>query len=271
MITQHFAIGDLQGCLTEFDALLAKIQYDRHQHRLWLCGDLINRGPDSIGVIRRIQELPVEPVIVLGNHDLHFLAVHSGAKPMKASDTFDDMLDSPDSDAICDWLASQKLVYHDSNFGFTMAHAGIAPMWSIEQAQAFGREVEAVLNSNQRDELFNNMYGNKPAKWSDDLASWDRLRVIINYCTRMRYCDADGTLALKCKVPPGFQPDNLMPWYQVPNRPAAQDKIIIGHWASLWGKANTPNIYALDTGCVWGGELTAMRLEDEQLFSVPAT
>lgn len=273
MITQHFAVGDIQGCLVEFNALLKAIQFDPHQHQLWLCGDLINRGPNSLGVIRMIRDLPISPVIVLGNHDLHFLAVWSGEKPLKEGrDTFHDILDSPECNEICEWYLRWPLVHHDASLGFTLAHAGIAPMWGIDEAVAYSKEVERVLRSpTERHELFANMYGNKPKLWQDNLAGVERLRVITNYCTRMRFCKEDGGLELKCKVPPGHQPNDLMPWFKVPGRKAHADKIIFGHWASLWGRANTTNIYALDTGCVWGGELTAMRLEDEMLFSVPGS
>jgi bis(5'-nucleosyl)-tetraphosphatase (symmetrical) len=272
MVTQNFAIGDIQGCLKELKALLKAIQYDKHAHRLWLCGDLVNRGPDSLGVIEFIRDLPVEPRIVLGNHDLHLLAMASGVKDTRAKDNFYDVLDSPDCDDHCHWLRQQKLVHHDSNLGYTMVHAGIAPAWSIADAVQYSNEVERVLQGDDEGahHYFEKMYGSKPSQWSEDLTGMKRLRLITNICTRMRYCYEDGSLDLKDKSPPGFQHEDLIPWFKVAKRKAKKDNILFGHWASLQGRANTKHVYALDTGCVWGGSLTAMRLEDEAFYAVPA-
>lgn len=272
MVTQHFAIGDIQGCLDELKALLKLIQFDPHVHKLWLCGDLVNRGPDSLGVIEFLRDLPIKPVIVLGNHDLHLLAMASGVKEPRGKDNLFDILDSTECDDHCNWLRQQKLVHHDPELSFTMAHAGIAPVWTIADACKYAAEVEQVLKSDDdvAFDFFANMYGSKPKTWRTDLEGHKRLRLITNYCTRMRFCYDDGSLELKTKSEPGKQEPDLFPWFTIANRKAVNNKIIFGHWASLGGQANTKNIYALDTGCVWGGALTAMRLEDEQRFSVPA-
>lgn len=265
----NYAIGDIQGCYQPLQELLAAIAFNPAQDRLWLVGDLVNRGPQSLEVLRFISQLATKPIIVLGNHDLHLLAVHSGVRRISRHDTFQDVLAAEDADELCDWLRQQPLIYHDKALAVTMVHAGIPAQWSLQDALHFAQEAQQVLQSEQHAEFFQHMYGNQPALWNDNLEGWDRLRLIINYFTRMRFCTELGELNLKSKTGPTNPPPGTKPWFAVSDRKTHDDTIIFGHWAALEGKAETKNIYALDTGCVWGGQLTAMRLEDRQLFSVP--
>jgi len=264
-----YAIGDIQGCYAEFQDLLALIQFDQNTDTLWLTGDLINRGPDSLAVLEFIQSIQSSVIITLGNHDLHFLAVAMQAVPYrKHKDTFADILQTKDLNKHCDFLLQQKLCHVKNDF--IMSHAGIPPQWDVATAQRLAREVETVLQSGQAAELFQHMYSDQPDIWNENLQSWERYRIIINYFTRMRFCDSDGRLALNCKSTLGSQPKGYHPWFSFDDRKAKDNKIIFGHWAALNGKVDTANVFALDTGCVWGGSLTAFRLEDQSYFSVSA-
>ncbi len=264
-----YAIGDIQGCNQQLQALLRKIQFNPHSDELWLAGDLVNRGPESLQVLRFLTQLPKPPVIVLGNHDLHLLAIYRGIRPLEPEDTINDVLAASDCDELCNWLRQQPLIHHDVDFAMTMVHAGIPPQWSVDEAQVYATEVETVLKSENHLELLKDMYGNEPAVWNEALTGFARLRLIINYFTRMRFCDAKGKLNLDVKTSLADQPQGYFPWYKIPNRKTKDDAIIFGHWAALAGQADTENIYALDSGCVWGGTLTALRLDDKTLFSVP--
>ena len=263
-----YAIGDLQGCYDSLQRLLDHIRYDDSNDRLWFTGDLVNRGPDSLKCLRFVKDLGERAVTVLGNHDLHLLAVARGHSHQRRKDTLDDILEAPDHEALMSWLASQPLLHRDADLGYAMVHAGLPPQWDLDQARACAREAEAVLQGPKRDDFLAVMYGDQPDHWSPQLTGMERLRFIINCFTRMRFCDADGRLDLKYKGPPGSQRDGLMPWYEVPGRRSANEAIIFGHW-STHGRGQRHGAFALDTGCLWGGTLTAMRLDGEpEYFSV---
>lgn len=261
-----YAIGDVQGCYSSLQKLLEKIKFNTHQDTLWFTGDLINRGPESLATLRFIKNLKNKHT-VLGNHDLHFLAVANNAHPGVDEDTFQDILSAPDKDELIDWLTQQPLLHHDEKLNYIMVHAGLAPSWNLATAKSLAHEVENVLKTPKKIDFFNHMYGNTPALWNENLTGWERLRCVTNYFTRVRFCHADGSLELKNKGKVENAQD-LIPWFKIPNRANANVKIIFGHWAALGGITNTPNAYALDTGCVWGYCLTAMRLEDQERFSV---
>ena len=257
-----YAIGDVQGCFTALEELLAKIKFDSLRDTLWFTGDLVNRGPDSLAVLRFVKSLGVQHQTVLGNHDLHLLAVAYGAKKMRDSDTIKDILDAPDRDELIDWLRRQSLLVHNEKLNYVLVHAGIAPPWTLSQAKMLAGEVEQVLQSDDPVELFKHMYGNTPDHWDDELTGVERLRCIVNYFTRMRLCYADGRLDLDYKGAMRDKPAELIPWFDLPGRKTADTKIVFGHWAALGGVADVPNVFPLDTGCVWGNCLSAMRLED---------
>jgi len=261
-----YAIGDIQGCFESLQCLLEKIAFNPSVDKLWLVGDLINRGPDSLATLRFLYSIRHSIEFVLGNHDLHFIAVAYGVRTKGQSDTLDALLQAPDRQELIDWLRQGKLVHSDDRLAFTMVHAGIPPIWTLDQAQAYAREVEAVLQSRYCSEFLANMYGNSPKRWKNKLIGFDRLRLITNYFTRMRFCSADGKLELETKESAAAAPIGFAPWFSFSERKTAQSKIIFGHWAALEGKVNAPNLYALDTGCVWGGSLTALRLEDLRYF-----
>ena len=262
-----YAIGDIQGCYESLQCLLEKIAFNPEVDTLWLVGDLINRGPDSLATLRFLYSIRNSIEFVLGNHDLHFLAVAFGMRRKGQHDTLDALLNAPDRQELIDWLIQGKLLHTDEALGFTMVHAGIPPIWTLHQAQAHAREVEAVLQSRYCFEFFASMYSNQPNAWKNKLIGLDRLRIITNYFTRMRFCNEEGMLELETKENMSAAPPGFAPWFSFARRKTAQNKIIFGHWAALEGKTNTSNIYALDTGCVWGGSLSALRLEDEKLFS----
>jgi bis(5'-nucleosyl)-tetraphosphatase (symmetrical) len=256
-----WAIGDIQGCLEPFERLLAKIRFDATRDELWLVGDLVNRGPDSLGVLRRVHALRDRCRIVLGNHDLHLLAVAAGTGPYRRKDTFADVLEAPDAGVLLHWLQQQPLLHYDPGRHVVMTHAGMTPQWSLLDAQRLAREVEDVLRHGDAKRYFRAMYGNTPACWDESLEGTDRLRVITNYFTRMRFVDAAGALDLESKEGLGSAPPGFRPWFDWPDRRAAGVRIVFGHWAALAGKVDVPNVVALDTGCVWGGTLTAYDLD----------
>lgn len=263
-----YAIGDIQGCYSELMSLLHKINFDPNCDSLWFVGDLVNRGPESLQVLRFVKQLK-NCVSVLGNHDLHLLAVYHEKNSLKADHTLDDILQAPDAEELIKWMRLRPLMHYDADLGYALVHAGIYPLWTIAQAKRYAEEVEFSLQGEGHQNLLAVMYGNKPDIWNESLTGYDRLRFIFNCFTRMRFCSAAGQLELTAKNSKPASPPDYMPWFEVPNRPAKNDQIIFGHWAALCGKVTVPNVYALDTGCVWGRSLTAMRLEDKQLFSVP--
>lgn len=263
-----YVVGDIQGCFKPFTALLKLIHFNPQVDALWLTGDLVNRGPDSLAVLRFLMNLPKPPVVVLGNHDLHLLAVHSGQVALSPSDTLRPVLEAPDSAILCDWLRQQPLVHVDRARGYAMVHAGLPPQWTVEAAQQYAAEVEKILKSPDYQGLFAHMYGKMPAIWDEKLAGFERLRFIINAITRIRFCTVEGKLDFTSKGIIGAQPSDLYPWFEIPQRASREEKILFGHWAALEGKVDSPNVVALDTGCVWGKELTAIRLEDQKIFQV---
>lgn len=260
-----YVFGDLQGCYDELLVLLEQMNFDPNIDRLWFAGDLINRGPKNLETMQFIMGLR-DPIVVLGNHDLHFLAVAMKRHETMPSDTIADILNSQESSQIINFLRKQKLVHHDPLSGFTMVHAGIPPFWDLPTLLRRAKEVETALSGSDFEEFLTKMYGNEPSIWRDELSGHTRLRVITNYFTRLRYCDANGALELKHKT--RKQPHGFEPWFNIPR--VTPMKIVFGHWAALDGITHQSNIIALDTGCVWGQKLTAMRLEDKQLFSTPA-
>jgi bis(5'-nucleosyl)-tetraphosphatase (symmetrical) len=256
-----YAIGDVQGCYDELQQLLKEISFAEKRDRLWFVGDLVNRGPKSLEVLRFVKGLGERAVTVLGNHDLHLVTQHEGFERPRKDDTLQDVLAAKDRKVLVDWLRTRPLMHVEGEWA--MVHAGLVPKWSIERALALGKEAEAALAARGYREFLENMYGSKPERWSDDLEGWDRLRVIINAMTRMRFCTPDGTMDFKAKgeVPPaGFQP-----WFAL--RPKRDGTIVCGHWSAM-GLKLRPGLAAIDTGCVWGGSLTALRLDDRKLYQV---
>lgn len=257
-----FAVGDVQGCHEELKRLLERIGFDGREDTLWFTGDLVNRGPGSLEVLRFVKGLGRRALCVLGNHDLHLLAVAAGTARLRKDDTLDAVLAAPDRDEILDWLRRLPLLHHDANLGYTLVHAGLPPQWDLALAQTCAHELEAALRGDRHPEFFRQMYGNEPGRWSADLAGMDRLRFIVNCFTRLRYCDGEGKLDLKAKGAPGSQAQGLMPWFEVPGRRSAELHVLFGHWSTL-GEIRDRNVHALDTGCVWGGRLTALRLDGD--------
>jgi bis(5'-nucleosyl)-tetraphosphatase (symmetrical) len=262
-----YAIGDIQGCYDELRRLLDQVQFDPATDHLWCAGDLVNRGPDSLSVLRWVKALGDHAVVVLGNHDLHLLAVAAGVDRRGKKDTLDEVLDAPDRDELLDWLRHRPVMHVSDKKGFAVLHAGLPPQWDLDQAQACARELEAALQDPGHQEFLHAMYGNEPARWSDDLSGIERLRFITNCFTRLRYCDAGGALLLHEKSLPGQQPEGVLPWFQAPGRRTAGDRIIIGHWSTL-GFHVGDNVWAIDSGCLWGGHLTAIRVRKKKPIQV---
>ncbi len=264
-----YVIGDVQGCYTPLQELLARLHFDPVRDRLWFTGDLVNRGPQSLEVLRLVKGLGERAVCVLGNHDLHLLAVAAGTAKVKKRDTLDEILRAPDRDELLRWLRSRPLLHHDPDLGYTLIHAGLLPPWDLAQAQRLAQETETVLRGNACQEFFHHMYGDLPDHWNENLHGFDRLRVIVNTFTRLRYCDLDGNMDLRPKGPPGTQPSYLLPWFQVPGRRSRGLKIIFGHWSAL-GLWQGDGVIGLDSGCLWGRALSAVRLDVEpvEFFSV---
>lgn len=260
-----YAIGDPQGCYAALQRLLDEIAFDDRADRLWVVGDLVNRGPDSLATLRFAKALGEAAVCLLGNHDLHLLAVAHGVQRQRRDDTLQEVLDAPDRDELLEWLRGRPLMHVEH--GFAMVHAGLLPQWTIDQARDLAREVEQALVGEHWGELLTRMYGNQPARWSDQLSGYDRLRVIINAMTRLRLCSREGEMEFEHKgriedAPPGF-----LPWFDVPGRRGRGTPVIFGHWSAL-GLKLTDDLIGLDTGCLWGRRLTAFRLEDRRIFQV---
>lgn len=267
-----YAIGDLQGCHAEFVALLDTLSFDPRRDRLWLAGDLVNRGPGSLDCLREVHALGDAASVVLGNHDLHLLAVARGAVSAKRSDTLAAILEAPDRSSLLDWLQARPLWVDDgsaSDRRTLMVHAGLLPVWSLSQAHERAREVEAVLRSEGAGAFLDVMHGNAPERWQDNLEGNDRLRAIVNAFTRMRFVAADGTLDFKAKEGLDSAPGGYAPWFTYPRQD--DPRIVFGHWAALQGQIPGARVRAeaLDTGCVWGGTLTALDLDSGRRISVP--
>ncbi|SDM02175.1 Bis(5'nucleosyl)-tetraphosphatase, ApaH [Franzmannia pantelleriensis] len=264
----HYAVGDLQGCHREFVTLLDRLAFDPAVDRLWLAGDLVNRGPGSLDCLREVHALGDAARLVLGNHDLHLLAVARGGARLKPSDTLDAILAAADREPLLDWLQQQPLAVAEGEL--VMVHAGLLPQWSCPQALALAAEVEARLAGQGAGAFLEQMYGNWPACWRDDLDGIERLRVIVNAFTRMRFIDVDGCLDFAAKEGLDSAPAGFAPWFRYPRRD--DPHIIFGHWAALEGCTPDAQVRAeaLDTGCVWGGRLTAMNLDSGERISVPS-
>lgn len=258
----HYAIGDVQGCFDSLMQLLDLIKFNESTDTLWFTGDLVNRGPKSLQTLRFIKNLGPKHRIVLGNHDLHLLALLHDCHQGWPDDTLSQVLCADDRDELTQWLLQQPLFHYDDALGFAMVHAGLAPFWDLKMAYRLNQEVEMILQGPNPKAFFQELYGNQPDLWVDDLEGFSRIRCIVNYFTRVRFCFADGRLAFD------DNDKNLIPWFEHQARLTKDIKILFGHWAALSGITNTPNTFALDTGCVWGYALSAMRLEDEQRFSI---
>jgi len=260
-----YVIGDVQGCLHAFLELLEAIGFDPRHDRLWLTGDLVNRGEDSIGMLRWCMAHDASVVAILGNHDLHLLAVAEGFVPTHKKDTLDEILQAPDRKKVLAWLRRRPMVHREG--AWLMVHAGLLPQWTAEQAVELGRELEATLRGKGYRRFLKDMYGNEPRHWADALEGQDRLRLIANAMTRTRFLNPDGGLEFLHKGVPGQAPEGLIPWFDFPRRASRDVRILIGHWSTL-GLFVRDDLVALDTGCLWGGQMTAFRLEDERLFQV---
>jgi bis(5'-nucleosyl)-tetraphosphatase (symmetrical) len=255
-----YAIGDIQGCFDELQALLELIRFDPAADRLWFAGDLVNRGPASLETLRFVRDLGPNAVTVLGNHDIHLLALTHDIPLDKDDHTMDAILTAPDGPELVDWLSHRPLLHHDEALGYTLIHAGLPPQWDLHLARQCAHEVETVLRGSQRPEFLEEMYGNKPDRWSEKLKGWDRLRFIVNCFTRLRFCDNKGRLNLKIKGPPGTQPKGYYPWFELPHRASRNLRIIFGHWSAL-GERDDPGVFPIDSACLWGGRLTALRID----------
>jgi bis(5'-nucleosyl)-tetraphosphatase (symmetrical) len=255
-----YAIGDIQGCARAFDALLAALRFDVQRDRLWLVGDLVNRGPESLGVLRTVMALGTSAVTVLGNHDLHLLATAAGAREPGPDDSFEAVLRAADRNELLDWLRRRPLLHHDARRNRVLVHAGIPPRWSLAVAADAAREVESLLHGRDWMQALAGMYGNTPTRWRTDMPRAERVRYTINALTRMRYCDADGELEFEHSGPPGSQASGLVPWFDHPLRVATDAHIVFGHWSAL-GVLCRADVTATDSGCVWGGALTAVPLD----------
>ncbi len=254
-----YLIGDVQGCDEALARLLTHIDFSPSRDTLYLLGDLVNRGPDNVGVLRRLMAYGSSAQCILGNHDLHLLAVSQGVRASHRQDTIADILNAPDRTVLLDWLRQQRMAIRLGQV--LMVHAGVLPQWTPEQTLALAGEVEDVLRGDALATFLPQMYGGLPNQWRDDLQGADRLRVIVNALTRMRFCDAQGAMDFRVKESADQAPEGLMPWFEVPGRRSADVTVAFGHWSTL-KKVNQPNVVCLDDGCVWGGCLSALRIDD---------
>jgi len=248
--------------------MLKLVEFDKKKDQLWLVGDLVNRGADSLSVLRLVKSMGDSAITVLGNHDLHLLAVAAGVAELHHSDTLDAILEAPDRDELLTWLRQQRMLHVQDNY--VLLHAGLLPEWSVQQAQQVAHEVEQVLRGTDYVTFLEKMYGNTPHQWDDALTGYARLRVITNALTRMRICTEQGEMQFRFKGELGDVPQGYLPWFEVPQRASADATVVFGHWSAL-GLIAQPNVIALDTGCLWGGALTAIRLEDRKIFQVKCT
>jgi len=252
-----YAIGDIQGCFDDLQRLLVKIKFDKKVDTLWFAGDLVNRGPKSLETLRFIKSLGDAAVCVLGNHDLHLLATAYGLSPVKAKDTLVEILEAKDRDELLDWLRHRPLFYYNDHF--CLLHAGLPPQWDFLTAKKMANKVEKILQSDNYLDFFAVMYGNNPNQWDDNLSEEEALRFTVNCFTRLRFCDEYGKLDFKFNGELGSQAKGLVPWFDVPNRQSLGLNIIFGHWSAL-GYHKSNQCYGIDTGCLWGGQLTALKL-----------
>jgi len=257
-----YAIGDIQGCFLSLRKLLDKIRFNPDKDTLWFAGDLVNRGPDSLKTLRFVKSLGDSAICVLGNHDLHLLAIAEGVKSNKDPD-IKRVLDADDANEILHWLRHRPLMHYDKSLNVAMSHAGIYPMWKIKQARKYARELEKVLRSDDYTDFIHHMYGDQPDWWHDDLTGRKRLRFICNAFTRMRYCYKDGTLNLNDNGPPGSQAHKTHPWFNLNPESREGTRIVFGHWSTL-GILYRKDIFPLDTGCLWGGYLSALQVDESE-------
>lgn len=255
-----YAIGDIQGCYKPFRKLLNALSFKPDRDQLWLVGDLVNRGPHSLEVLRYVKDLGDSVKVVLGNHDLNLLAVAYGGRSQRPRDTLKPILKAKDRDSLLHWLRQQPLLHHDKALGYTMIHAGLPPQWDLHTAQDCADQVGKTLRGKYFKDFLLHMYGDKPDVWSKHLSGWGRQRFCTNALTRLRFCSANGHLDMHASGPPGSQDPGIMPWFEVPGRASAKLNLVFGHWSTL-GTVIRPGIIALDSGCVWGQHLTAMRLD----------
>lgn len=265
-----YAIGDVQGCYRTLLRLLEAVSFDAQVDRLWFVGDLVNRGAESLATLRFVHSLGDRAITVLGNHDLHLLAVHYAGQPLRPVDTLDEVLAAPDRDELLRWLRWRPILHRDDLLGYVMCHAGLPHIWSLDQAEQRARELEAALRGPTHRKYFKKMYGNKPKRWRDELTGRKRLRAITNYLTRMRVIDERGKLDLEYTGALDELPEHGFPWYTAYSGRSLELEIIFGHWAALDGVIEVPGIHALDTGCVWGIGLTALCLETRERTFVPS-
>jgi bis(5'-nucleosyl)-tetraphosphatase (symmetrical) len=257
-----YAIGDIQGCYDSLRKMLAKIEFSPSKDRLWVAGDLVNRGPGSLATLRYIESLEGSAVVVLGNHDLHLLAIAMGGHELRGKDTLAEIFEAPDYKALIEWLRQQHFCVYDPDRHFLMTHAGLPHIWTVHEALEHGKEVEAVIRGPEAESFFTHMYGNRPAQWHDDLKGLDRWRMITNYFTRMRFIARDGTLELKAKEDAASAPEGYAPWFDYPRDDGL--RVVFGHWAAVQGDTGNSPHFGLDTGCVWGGALTVIDLDTEE-------
>ncbi len=261
-----YAIGDIQGCFNALCRLLEKVNYDESNDRLWFAGDLVNRGPQSLKTLRFVKGLGNRAVTVLGNHDIHLLALHYGVRERKSKDnTLIDTLEADDKNELIDWLQSRPVIHLEDNT--IMVHAGIHPDWCIDTLKKIKLELETSISNVNSKQSLAALDADTNGTWVDAKNTTSRLRYALNVLTRMRYCEKNASPEYRCSEPPGNQPDHLLPWFELPDHKLQDHTIIFGHWAAL-GYHNHKNVYALDSGCVWGNALTALRLEDKEVFSV---
>ncbi|HUX26779.1 MAG TPA: symmetrical bis(5'-nucleosyl)-tetraphosphatase [Burkholderiales bacterium] len=261
-----YAIGDVQGCVDALERLLDTFSFDRSLDRLWFVGDLVNRGPDSLATLRLVKGLGEGAVTVLGNHDFHLLTVSAGLAKKHRSDTLDQVLAAPDCEELLAWLRHRPMLHVEGTFA--MVHAGLLPQWSVATARTLAGEVETALRGANWREFLAKLYGDTPDSWSEDLRGADRLRVTVNAMARMRFCTAEGKIEFRTKGETAKAPSGFFPWFDAPGRANRDHTLVCGHWSTL-GLKLRPDLIALDTGCVWGGRLSGVRLEDRKLFQVP--
>jgi bis(5'-nucleosyl)-tetraphosphatase (symmetrical) len=261
-----YAIGDVQGCFDELRALIGALGFDPANDRIWFVGDLVNRGPASLATLRFVRDLGDRAVVVLGNHDLHLLALAEGHVESGRDDTLEDVLAAPDRRELLDWLRARPMIHVAGDD--VLVHAGLLPQWDVATAGSLAREVEAELRGPGHSKFLETLYGSRPNRWSEHLSGPDRLRVIVNAMTRLRFCTREGVMEFDTKGETTQPPRGYMPWFDVPERKSAGSTIVCGHWSAL-GLRMAPRLLALDSGCVWGGRLSAVRLEDRRLYQVP--
>jgi bis(5'-nucleosyl)-tetraphosphatase (symmetrical) len=266
----RWAIGDVQGCSEELEALLARIRFNSDRDRLWFVGDLVNRGPHSLRTLRLVRSLDANAVCVLGNHDLHLLAVALAGARLRRHDTLEDVLGAPDRDTLIEWLLQRPLAHQDPGHPELLVHAGLVPQWTIAQTLQLAAEVQQALLDDPHG-LLSRLYGDRPDRWEPTLAGFARLRFTINVCTRLRFCTSDGRISFEQKGPPDSAAPPWLPWYRIPQRASRGRRIVFGHWSAL-GLHDADGVLGLDTGCVWGGALTAVDLDAAQTapLSVPS-